>query len=179
MEAPSPSFSEGFKNTAVSIDYFSYAPMLICLAGSSVEFQIMSMAHLCWSQPMTTLQSNGVNSPQWSRCFFVELPSSEKSSFCWLSPGPPSAPELTFAHAAVKNFISNPPFLCGAPLTSDRPLSSRSLVLSGIGFLERTLCRTQHKKNRHWRTTFVGCCTLCAAPHILCCVRPYQPWRNR
>ena len=68
-------------NTAVSIDYFSYAPMLICLAGSSVEFQIMSMAHLCWSQPMTTLQSNGVNSPQWSRCFFVELPSSEKAVF--------------------------------------------------------------------------------------------------
>ena len=87
---------------------------------------------------------------------FLGTPKFRKSRFLWLSPGPPSAPELTFAHAAMKDFISNPPFLCGAALISDRPLLSRNLVLSDTVFLYRTLCRTQHKKNRHWRTPFCG-----------------------
>ena len=94
---------------------------------------------------------------------FRGTPKFRKSRFLWLSPGPPSAPELTFAHAAVKNFISNPPFLCGAALISDRPLLSRNHVLSDIGFLDRTLCRTQHKNPDTGAQLFVGCCILVLA----------------
>ena len=75
---------------------------------------------------------------------FLGTPKFRKSRFLLLSPGPLSAPELTFAHAAMKDFISDPSFLVWCSPDLWQTTLSRNIALSDPAFSDRKLCHAQH-----------------------------------